>query len=76
VGSLRPECLDHVLLLGVLQLIRILKEYGAYFNRARPHQEIEQRIPEATQSPREARTGKVIAFPVLNWLHHDYRRKA
>ena len=74
---MRPECLDHVLLLGVLQLIRILKEYGAYFNRARPHQGIGQRIPQVTQSPpREAKAGKVIALPVLNGLHHDYRRAA
>lgn len=77
VGSVRRECLDHVLVLGVRQVMRILKEYGAYFNRARPHQGIGQRIPEATQSPpREAKAGKVIAFPVLNRLHHDYRRAA
>ena len=62
VGSVRRECLDHRLVLGVLHLIRILKEYVAYFNCARPHQAIGQRIPEATQSPpREAKAGKVIA---------------
>jgi transposase InsO family protein len=77
VGSVRRECLDHVLVLGVLHLMRILKEYVGHFNRARPHQGIGQRIPEATQSPpREAKAGKVIAFPVLNGLHHDYRRAA
>jgi transposase InsO family protein len=77
VGSVRRECLDHMLVLGVLQLMRILKEYVGYFNRARPHQGIGQRIPEATQSPpREVKAGKVIAFPVLNGLHHDYRRAA
>ena len=36
MGSLRRECLDHVVVLGVLQLMRILKEYVGYFNRARP----------------------------------------
>ena len=77
MGSVRRECLDQVLVLGVLQLMRILKEYVGYFNRARPHQGIGQRIPEATQSPpREVKAGKVIAFPVLNGLHHDYRRAA
>jgi transposase InsO family protein len=76
VGSVRRECLDHMLVLGVLQLMRILKEYVGYFNRARPHQGIGQRIPEAQSPPREARAGKVIAFPVLNGLHHDYRRAA
>jgi putative transposase len=37
VGSLRRECLDHMLVIGGLQLIRILKDYGTYFNQARPH---------------------------------------
>jgi transposase InsO family protein len=71
VGSLRRECLDHVLVLGVLQVMRILKEYVAYFNHARPHQGIGQRIPEATPSP-PGKIGTLIAFPVLNGLHHDY----
>jgi transposase InsO family protein len=37
IGSLRRECLDQVLEMGALQLTRILKEYIAYFNQARPH---------------------------------------
>jgi putative transposase len=74
VGSLRLECLDHVLVLGLRQLVRILTDYIRYFNQVRPHQGIEQRIPEATQSPPgKPKTGKVIAFPVLNGLHHDDR---
>jgi putative transposase len=74
VGSLRRECLDHVLVIGVLQLARILKDYIRYFNQARPPQGIAQQIPEATQSPPDVpKTGKLIAFPVLNGLHHDYR---
>ena len=74
VGSLRRECLDHMLVIGGLQLIRILKEYGTYFNQARPHQGIAQQIPAPTVSPPgEANSGKVMTFPVLNGLHHDYR---
>jgi putative transposase len=45
VGSLRRECLDHVLVIGVLQLIRILKEYVTYFNQARPHTCTPRRTP-------------------------------
>jgi len=37
VGSLRRDCLDHMLVIGGLQLSRILNEYGTYFNQARPH---------------------------------------
>ncbi len=74
VGSVQRECLDHVLVLGVRQLVRILKEYECYFNQARPMQGIAQRISEGMQaSPQEPKAGKVIAFPVLNGLHHHYR---
>ena len=45
VGSLRRECLDHVLVIGVLQLIRILKEYVSYINQARPHTCTPRRTP-------------------------------
>jgi putative transposase len=73
VGSLRRECLDHMLVIGELQLIRVLKEYVSYFNPARPHQGIAQQLPAPTVSPPgEAKAGKVMAFPVLNGLHHDY----
>jgi transposase InsO family protein len=74
VGSLRRECLDHVLVIGGLYLIRILKEYVTYFDQARPHQGIGQRIPAPRVSlPGEVNARKVMAFPVLNGLHHDYR---
>jgi putative transposase len=74
VGSLRRECLDQVLVIGGLQLIRLLKEYVAYFNEARPHQGIGQGIP-VPRMPLvgEPNTGKVMVLPVLNGLHHDYR---
>jgi hypothetical protein len=64
VGSLRRECLDHILVLGVLQLVRILKDCIRYYNQERPHQGLAQRIPAATQPPPGApQRGKVIAFP-------------
>src|SRR5918997_4778 len=46
LGSVRRECLDHVLVLGEAHLRRILTEYVGYFNRARPHQGINQQVPE------------------------------
>jgi len=76
VGTLqrREACLDHVLVMSDLQLIRILKEYVSYFNQARPHQGIAQRIPAPRVSPLgELNAEKATAFPVLNGLHHDYR---
>ena len=74
LGSVRRECLDHILVLGDQHLHRVIREYVTYFNRARPHQGIEQQIPEGSSSvPEKQGKGKIIAFPVLNGLHHDYR---
>lgn len=77
LGSLRRECLDHMLILGEHHLYRVIKEYVEYFNQAQPHQEINQTVPERTAAEGTAESsGKIIAFPVLNGLHHDYRRAA
>ncbi len=77
LGSVRRECLDHVLVLGEGHLRRVLREYAAYFNSARPHQGIGQAIPDA---PRSALSSSpvtpIVAIPVLGGLHHDYRRAA
>ena len=45
LGSVRRECLDYFLILSERHLHRVMKEYQGYFNHARPHQGIEQRIP-------------------------------
>jgi putative transposase len=76
--SARQECLDHQLIFSERQLLRMATAYVAYFNQARPHQGLGQRIPSGTDEdvPAESATSKVIAFPVLNGLHHDYRLAA
>jgi len=78
LGSVRRECLDHLLILHERQLQRVLNAYVAYFNQARPHQGIQQQIPEqkAGSVPAQHASGKVISFPVLGGLHRDYRRSA
>jgi putative transposase len=76
--SVRRECLDHLLILHEKQLQRVLNAYVHYFNRARPHQGIRQQIPEqeAGSVPANHAGGRVLAFPALGGLHHDYRRSA
>ncbi len=74
VGSLRREALDHVLLFDDRHLESVARQYVGYFNQARPHQGIGQRIPDGPVNATHA--GKVIAIPVLGGLHHDYRRAA
>ena len=76
LGSVRRECLDHVLILHEKQLHRVLNAYVQYFNHARPHQGIRQQIPEqrAESVPPDHKSGKILSFPILGGLHHDYRR--
>ena len=78
LGSVRRECLDHLLILQEKQLQRVLNAYVAYFNRARPHQGIKQQIPEPPLKPLppDPTSGKILSFPVLGGLHHNYRRSA
>ncbi|HEY6410865.1 MAG TPA: hypothetical protein VIY29_25710 [Ktedonobacteraceae bacterium] len=54
---------------------RVLNTYVMYFNQARPHQGIQQQIPDPRRSaPSSHQTGgKVIALPVMGRLHHDYQ---
>jgi putative transposase len=75
LGSVRWQCLDHLLVLGESHLRRILREYTAYCNGDRPHQGLRQRIPDPPEADRR-RTGPVRATPVLSGLHHTYRRAA
>jgi putative transposase len=75
LGSLRRECLDYMLILSERHLRRIVSEYVTYFNQARPHQGIDQRIPCAPHLS-DHLDGEIVDVPVLGGLHHDYRRKA
>jgi putative transposase len=73
LGSVRRECLDHFLILSERHLYRLLKEYQAYFNHARPHQGIEQRIPcQPVGWTNLSMSRHLISRPVLGGLHHDY----
>ena len=55
--------LDHLLVVGDAHLRRILSEYVSYFNRSRPHQGIDQHVPEGDESPSPSGgdTGEVTA---------------
>jgi putative transposase len=75
LGSLRRECLDYMLVLSERHLRQIVSEYVTYFNQARPHQGIDQRIPCDPPLPDQPE-GEMVGIPVLGGLHHDYRWKA
>jgi transposase InsO family protein len=73
LGSLRRECLDHVVVLNDGHFDRTVRGYVAFYNQARPHQALRQQTPVPTARPTG---GKIVKFPVLGGLHHDYRRAA
>ena len=78
LGSVRRECLDHLLILHEYQLARVLQAYVAYFNRVRPHQGLHQQIPDSPPSalPIGARDRPILGVPILGGLHHHYQRVA
>ena len=78
LGSVRRECLDHFFIFHEKQLYRLLKAYTQYFNQARPHQGIGQRIPDppVLSAPSTNQLSKVCAVGMLGGLHHDYQKAA
>jgi transposase InsO family protein len=75
IGSIRQECLNHVIIFNERHLKQILYEYFSYYHSARTHLSLGKQCPEprAVEPPG---VGKVVAFPHLGGLHHEYRRAA
>ena len=75
IGSIRRECLDHVIVLGERHLRHLLTTYLTYYHGARTHLALEKDAPtpRRVQTPTE---GPVIAFPEVGGLHHRYERRA
>ena len=75
IGSIRRDCLDHVLIFNEPGLRRILKSYFDYYERSRTHLSLakDAPIPRPIQPPE---MGKVIALPQVGGLHHRYERRA
>jgi transposase InsO family protein len=75
IGIIRRECLDYILILGEKHVRRVVHDYCQFFNQARPHQGLDQRIPVPANviAPPAHRPHQVIALPILGGLHHDYR---
>lgn len=74
VRSVRQECLDHILIVNEQHLCRVLTEYVAFYNGARPHQGISQRIPDPIEKPRGQ--GELRRRAALGGLLSDYYREA
>jgi len=71
IGSIRRECLDHVIVLGEAHLRRILRAYADYYNGVRTHRSLNKDAPISRPIQRG---GLVAARPILGGLYHHYAR--
>ncbi len=76
IGSIRRECLDHVIVLNERHLLAVLTRYFAYYHRARTHLSLDKDAPETTRAVELPETGVIRAVPQVGGLHHRYTRTA
>jgi transposase InsO family protein len=74
IGSIRRECLDHVIILNHRHLRRMLRAYLAYYHRSRTHLGLSKDAPDGR--PACAASGQIIISPEVGGLHHRYDRRA
>jgi putative transposase len=75
IGSIRRECLDHVIVINERHLRRLLRSYLAYYNATRPHQSLHNQSPHPRKvQPRADQ--HIVAIPQVGGLHHRYQRAA
>ena len=75
IGSIRRECLDHVIVLNEAHLMRILKDYFTYYHESRAHLSLDRNAPMPRKIERPEQ-GAVISIPQVGGLHHRYARAA
>ena len=75
IGSIRRECLDHLIVFHESSLRRTLASYFQYYHRSRTHLSLEKDSPEP-RSIQPAEMGRVVAVSQVGELHHRYERRA
>jgi transposase InsO family protein len=75
IGSIRRECLDHVIVVNEVGLRRVLASYVAYYMRSRTHLALAKDSP-APRPVQSASTGRIVATSEVGGLHHRYNRVA
>jgi transposase InsO family protein len=71
IGSIRRECLDHIIVLGEMHLRRVLKSYADYYNSIRTHRSLNKDAPVTRTIQR---IGSIKSHAILGGLHHHYAR--
>ena len=75
VGSVRRECLDHMIVLGEQHLRRILTAYFSYYHKSRTHLSLGKDAPEP-RTVHPPSMGNIVEIPEVGGLHHRYERRA
>ena len=75
IGSIRRECLDHVIVLNEQHLKRILRDYFDYYHICRTHLSLNKNPPEF-RAVESVASGNIVALPRVGGLHHRYTRIA
>jgi len=75
IGSIRHECLDHVIVLGPTHLKRILTRYVNYYNEVRTHLSLCKDSPDRRRVQYSSE-GRIVELKKVGGLHHQYIRKA
>jgi transposase InsO family protein len=75
VGSVRRECLDHIIVWNERSLRRALQSYFAYYQRSRTHLALAKDAPESRTVEKPER-GRIVVIPQVGGLHHRYQRHA
>jgi transposase InsO family protein len=71
IGSIRRECVDHIIILGEMHLRRVLKSYADYYNCVRTHRSLNK---DAPVTPPVQRTGSIRSHAIFGGLLHHYAR--
>jgi len=75
IGSIRRECLDHIVIFNERHLCRVLSGYVDYYHRTRTHLSLDKDCPDS-RSIQHRSVGRVVAIPKVGGLHHRYERLA
>ena len=75
IGSIRRECLEHVIVINAAHYRRVLRAYSRHYHRSRTHLGLEKDTPDHRPIA-GASTGQIVAIPEAGGLHHRYERGA
>ena len=76
IGTLRRECLDHVIVVNERHLRHVLRDFIRHYNEARPHQALALQVPDAPAQASPPTSSRILSRPVLGGLTHEYEREA